>query len=46
MDAIQYKARVVHHIMAKVSYVVLVINEKVIKEILGIWVGKSELSKY
>lgn len=46
MDAIHYKVREDHHIVTKASYVVLAINEEGMKEVLGIWVGASESSKY
>jgi len=46
MDALHYKVREDHHIVTKASYVVLAINEEGMKEILGIWVGASESSKY
>lgn len=46
MDAIHYKVREDHHIVTKASYVVLAINQDGMKEVLGIWVGASESSKY
>lgn len=46
MDAIHYKVREDHHIVTKASYVVLAINEDGMKDVLGIWIGASESSKY
>lgn len=46
MDAIHYKVREDHHIVTKASYVVLAINQDGMKEVLGIWIGASESSKY
>ena len=46
MDAIHYKVREEHHIVTKASYVVLAINQEGMKEVLGIWIGASESSKY
>ena len=45
MDAIHYKIKN-HQIVSKVAYVVLGINGEVLKEILGIWVGGNENSKF
>lgn len=46
MDAIHYKVRDNHQIVTKAAYVVLGINEDGFKEILGIWVGANESSKF
>jgi transposase-like protein len=46
MDAIHYKIRENHQIVTKAAYVVLGINMEGYKEILGIWVGQSESSKF
>lgn len=46
LDAIHYKVREDHQIITKAAYVVLGINEAGQKEVLGIWVGGNESSKY
>jgi len=46
MDAIHYKIRENHQIVSKAAYVVLGIDGEGYKEILGIWVGGNESSKY
>lgn len=46
MDAIHYKIRNNHQIVSKAAYVVLGINNEGYKEILGIWVGGNESSKF
>ena len=46
MDAIHYKIRDNHQIVSKAAYVVLGINIEGYKEILGIWVGGNESSKF
>lgn len=46
MDAIHYKIRENHQIVTKAAYVVLGINLDGYKEILGIWIGESESSKF
>lgn len=46
MDAIHYKIRENHQIVSKAAYVVLGINGEGFKEILGIWVGGNESSKF
>jgi transposase-like protein len=46
MDAIHYKIRENHQIVSKAAYVVLGVNMEGYKEILGIWVGGNESSKY
>ena len=46
MDAIHYKIRENHQIVSKAAYVVLGINNEGYKEILGIWVGGNESSKF
>lgn len=46
MDAIHYKIRDNHQIVSKAAYVVLGINNEGYKEILGIWVGGNESSKF
>lgn len=46
MDAIHYKVRDNHQIVTKAAYVVLGINLDGYKEILGIWIGENESSKF
>ena len=46
MDAIHYKVREEGRIKSKAAYVVLGINLDGFKDILGIWVGESESSKF
>ena len=46
MDAIHYKLRENHQIINKAAYVVLGVNTDGYKDILGIWVGVSESSKF
>lgn len=46
MDAIHYKVRENHQIITKAAYVVLGINMDGFKEILGIWIGGNESSKF
>lgn len=46
LDAIHYKVRENHQIVAKAAYVVLGVNSEGYKEILGIWVGGNESSKF
>lgn len=46
MDAIHYKIRENHQIVSKAAYVVLGIDGEGFKEILGIWVGGNESSKF
>ena len=46
MDAIHYKIREDHQVVAKAAYVVLGINNEGMKEVLGLWVGASESAKY
>lgn len=46
MDAIHYKIRDNHVIVTKAAYVVLGINSDGYKEVLGIWVGGNESSKF
>jgi transposase-like protein len=46
MDAIHYKIRENHQIVSKAAYVVLGVNGEGLKEILGIWVGGNESSKF
>ncbi|WP_026896068.1 IS256 family transposase [Clostridiisalibacter paucivorans] len=46
MDAIHYKVREEGHIKSKAAYVVLGIDLDGFKDILGIWIGESESSKF
>ena len=46
MDAIHYKIRENHQIISKAAYVVLGIDGEGYKDILGIWVGGNESSKF
>ena len=46
MDAIHYKLRENHQIITKAAYVVLGVNAEGYKDILGIWVGANESSKF
>ena len=46
MDAIRYKLRENHQIISKAAYVVLGVNADGYKNILGIWVGGNESSKF
>lgn len=46
MDAIHYKVKENHQYVAKAAYVVLGINLDGQKDILGIWIGENESSKF
>ena len=46
MDAIHYKVRDDKHIIIKAAYVVLGVNLDGEKEVLGIWIGANESSKF
>ena len=46
MDAIHYKLRENHQNITKAAYVVLGVNAEGYKDILGIWVGANESSKF
>ena len=46
MDAIHYKLRENNQIISKAAYVVLGVNSDGYKNILGIWVGGNESSKF
>lgn len=46
LDAIHYKIRENHQIITKAAYVVLGVNLEGYKEILGIWIGENESSKF
>ena len=46
MDAIHYKVREDKHVVNKAAYVVLGVNMDGEKDVLGIWVGANESSKF
>ena len=46
MDAVHYKVRDEGRVVTKAAYVVLGINMEGGKEILGIWIGENESSKF
>lgn len=46
MDAIHYKVRSDGRIINKAAYIAIGINLEGIKEVLGIWIGENESSKY
>lgn len=46
MDAIHYKVRSEGRIINKAAYVAIGINLEGVKEVLGIWIGENESSKY
>jgi len=46
MDAIHYKIREDNHILNRAAYVVLGVNLDGNKDILGIWIGENESSKF
>ncbi len=46
MDAIHYKVREDKHIVVKAAYVVIGVNLDGEKEVLGIWIGTNESSKF
>jgi len=46
MDAIHYKVRDEGRVVSKAAYVVLGVNMDGCKEILGIWIGETESSKF
>lgn len=46
MDAIHYKIREDNHVLNRAAYVVLGVNLEGNKDILGIWIGENESSKF
>lgn len=46
MDAIHFKVREDNHIVSKAAYVVLGINQEGFKEVLAIYIGENESSKF
>ena len=46
MDAIHYKVKENHQYITKAAYVVLGVNMEGNKDILGVWIGQNESSKF
>ncbi|MGL5346816.1 MAG: IS256 family transposase [Peptostreptococcaceae bacterium] len=46
MDAIHYKVRSEGRIINKAAYIAIGVNLEGVKDVLGIWVGENESSKY
>lgn len=46
LDAIHYKVREDKQIVNKAAYVAIGVNTDGCKEVLGIWIGGNETSKY
>ncbi len=46
MDAIHYKVKQDNRVINKSAYAVIGVNLDEIKEVLGIWIGGNETSKY
>lgn len=46
MDAIHFKVKDDHHFVTKAAYVVLGVTMDGVKELLGIWIGEHESSKF
>ncbi|EEZ28473.1 deoxyribonuclease IV (phage-T(4)-induced) [Clostridium botulinum Bf] len=46
MYAIHYKVKQDNRIINKTAYTVIGVNSDGIKEVLGIWIGGDEASKY
>ncbi len=46
MDAIHYKVKQNNRIVSKAAYVVVGINTDGMKDVLGIWIGENETSKF
>ena len=46
MDAIHYKVRQDSKVVNKAAYVIIGINMSGMKDVLGIWIGENETSKY
>lgn len=46
MDAIHYKVKQNNRIVSKAAYVVVGINMDGMKDVLGIWIGENETSKF
>ena len=46
IDAVHFSVREDHRVIKKAAYIVLGINKEGYKEILGIWIGENESSKF
>lgn len=46
LDGIHFKVRKENRVITKCAYVVLGVNESGYKEVLGVWIGESESSKF
>lgn len=46
IDAVHFSVREDHRVVKKAAYIVLGINKEGYKEVLGIWVGENESSKF
>lgn len=46
MDAIHYKVKQNNRIISKAAYVVIGVDEDGFKDVLGIWIGENESSKF
>lgn len=46
MDAIHYKVKVNNRILSKAAYIVVGIDLEGYKDVLGIWIGENETSKF
>jgi len=46
LDAIHFKVRKDNRIINKAAYTVLGINASGLKDVLGIWVGESEITSF
>ena len=46
MDAIHYKVRQNNRIVSKAAYIVIGIDDDGYKDVLGIWIGENETSKF
>jgi len=46
MDAIHYKVKHNNRIVSKAAYIVIGINDDGYKDVLGIWIGENESSKF
>lgn len=46
IDAIHFSVREDHRVVKKAAYIVLGVNKEGYKEVLGIWVGENESSKF
>ncbi len=46
MDAVHYKVRIDGKIINKAAYAAIGVNLEGVKDVLGIWIGENESSKY